>query len=51
MSTARLIAGPLVWGEAETAREIAAYRARVAAELAAQEQPDDESADAVLLAA
>ncbi|MCO8269004.1 glycerol-3-phosphate dehydrogenase/oxidase [Actinoplanes sp. TRM 88003] len=43
---AGLLAGPLGWSPADTARELAAYESRVAAELAAQQQPDDESADA-----
>jgi len=41
-----LVAGPLGWTGQDTAREIAAYESRVAAELAAQQQPDDHSADA-----
>ncbi|MCY1137289.1 glycerol-3-phosphate dehydrogenase/oxidase [Actinoplanes sp. Pm04-4] len=41
-----LLAGPLGWTPADAARELQAYESRVAAELAAQEQPDDESADA-----
>ncbi|GIF06673.1 glycerol-3-phosphate dehydrogenase/oxidase [Actinoplanes siamensis] len=45
-TTARLIAGPLGWDAAETEKEISRYEARVVAELAAQEQPDDASADA-----
>jgi glycerol-3-phosphate dehydrogenase len=41
-----LLAGPLGWTPADAARELSAYESRVAAELAAQEEPDDESADA-----
>ncbi|MEU4215484.1 glycerol-3-phosphate dehydrogenase/oxidase [Actinoplanes sp. NPDC026623] len=41
-----LIAGPLGWSAQDTAREIAGYESRVAAERAAQEQPDDRTADA-----
>ena len=41
-----LLAGPLGWSAADAERELAAYESRVAAEKAAQEQPDDESADA-----
>ncbi|SNY72348.1 glycerol-3-phosphate dehydrogenase/oxidase [Paractinoplanes atraurantiacus] len=50
-TTAALIAAPLGWSAAEAEAEIGRYEARVAAELAAQEQPDDESADATRLAA
>ncbi|GAA0585461.1 glycerol-3-phosphate dehydrogenase/oxidase [Paractinoplanes ferrugineus] len=50
-AAADLIAGPLGWTAADVAREVAAYRSRVAAERAAQEQPDDLSADATRLAA
>ncbi|XVV09952.1 glycerol-3-phosphate dehydrogenase/oxidase [Actinoplanes sp. CA-131856] len=50
-AAAALIAGPLGWSAAETEEEIGRYGARVSAELAAQEQPDDESADATRLAA
>ncbi|MFC7535021.1 glycerol-3-phosphate dehydrogenase/oxidase [Actinoplanes sp. GCM10030250] len=45
-TTAQIVAAHLGWSEAEAEREIAAYRARIDAELAAQQQPDDESADA-----
>ncbi|MBB4695901.1 glycerol-3-phosphate dehydrogenase/oxidase [Paractinoplanes abujensis] len=45
-AAAPLLASALGWAGAETARELAAYESRVAAERAAQEQPDDESADA-----
>ncbi|MEU4236265.1 glycerol-3-phosphate dehydrogenase/oxidase [Actinoplanes sp. NPDC026619] len=50
-TTADLIAGALGWTAADAEREIAAYRSRVAADRAAQEQPDDETADATRLAA
>ncbi|WP_250029277.1 hypothetical protein [Paractinoplanes maris] len=40
-----LLAGPLGRTPADAARELPAYESRVAAELAAPEQPDDESAD------
>ncbi|GLY01617.1 glycerol-3-phosphate dehydrogenase/oxidase [Actinoplanes sp. NBRC 101535] len=45
-TAAGLIAGPLGWTEAEAAGEVALYEARTAAEIAAQQLPDDESADA-----
>jgi glycerol-3-phosphate dehydrogenase len=45
-TTAQLVAGPLGWSAEETEREIARYEAVVVAELAAQEQLDDEAADA-----
>jgi glycerol-3-phosphate dehydrogenase len=45
-AAAMLIAGPLGWGAAEVARQIDCYESAVAAELRAQEQPDDRSADA-----
>ncbi|MEV6344090.1 glycerol-3-phosphate dehydrogenase/oxidase [Actinoplanes sp. NPDC051851] len=44
--TAELIAEVLGWTGAETEREIALYEERVVAELNAQEQPDDATADA-----
>jgi glycerol-3-phosphate dehydrogenase len=44
---ARLIAPVLGWDDARIAREIAHYEARVAAERASQEQPDDRAADSV----
>jgi glycerol-3-phosphate dehydrogenase len=47
-AAAALIAPVLGWTEAEADREAAAYEARVIAELAAQQQPDDETADATL---
>ena len=40
------MAGVLGWDEARTAREVERYLARVEAERASQEQPDDVSADA-----
>jgi len=46
-----LMAGVLGWDEARTRAEAAAYLARVAAEIASQEQPDDVSADRVRLEA
>jgi glycerol-3-phosphate dehydrogenase len=42
---ARLMGEVLGWDEAETAREVEAYHARVAAERRSQEQPDDRAAD------
>ncbi len=48
---ARLMGEVLGWDEEQVQREVAAYRARVAAERASQEQPDDESADHARLAA
>jgi glycerol-3-phosphate dehydrogenase len=48
---ARLMAGPLGWDEAQIAREIEHYRARVAAERESQEQDDDLGADAARLGA
>ncbi|WP_327143908.1 glycerol-3-phosphate dehydrogenase [Nocardia sp. NBC_01327] len=48
---ARLVAPVLGWDEAETAREIATYVARVTAEIESQTQPDDASADALRIAA
>jgi glycerol-3-phosphate dehydrogenase len=48
---AGIIAGPLGWDEATTAGEVEHYLARVRAERASQDQPDDASADAVRLAA
>ncbi|WP_372698058.1 glycerol-3-phosphate dehydrogenase/oxidase [Arthrobacter sp. JSM 101049] len=42
---AGLMAPLLGWSRAQTEREVAFYQARVAAERASQEQPDDESAD------
>ncbi|MFF2552456.1 glycerol-3-phosphate dehydrogenase [Nocardia sp. NPDC058058] len=48
---ARLVAPVLGWDEAEIAREIATYVARVQAEIESQTQPDDASADALRVAA
>jgi glycerol-3-phosphate dehydrogenase len=50
-AAARLMAGPLGWDEAQTTKEIDAYRARVDAEVRSQREPDDEAADAARLAA
>ena len=50
-AAARLIAPVLGWDEATIEREVARYRSRVEAERDSQEQPDDESADAVRLEA
>ncbi|GAA4969745.1 glycerol-3-phosphate dehydrogenase/oxidase [Actinoplanes utahensis] len=47
-AAAGLIAPALGWSDADADREAAAYESRVVAELAAQTQPDDTSADAVL---
>ena len=44
---AALMAGPLGWSAEETAREVERYELSVAADRAAEEQPDDERADAV----
>jgi glycerol-3-phosphate dehydrogenase len=49
--TAELMAPVLGWGTDEVEREIAQYTARVEAEKASQEMPDDESADQVRLTA
>jgi glycerol-3-phosphate dehydrogenase len=46
-----LMAGVLGWDKAQKEKEIAAYRARVDAEIRSQHEPDDETADAVRLAA
>jgi len=48
---ARLMGDALGWGEERVAAEVANYLARVEAERASQEQPDDVSADRVRLAA
>jgi glycerol-3-phosphate dehydrogenase len=48
---ARLVAPVLGWDEATIASEVTGYRARVAAELDSQRQPDDRAADAVRLGA
>jgi glycerol-3-phosphate dehydrogenase len=48
---AGLMAGVLGWSEAQVDREVRHYLARVEAERASQNQPDDETADAVRLGA
>jgi len=48
---AALMAAHLGWDEAHTATEVEHYLARVAAERASQEQPDDATADAARLGA
>jgi glycerol-3-phosphate dehydrogenase len=48
---ARLMAGPLGWDEAQIAREVEHYAARVQAERESQEQDDDLGADAARLGA
>jgi len=48
---ARLMAGLLGWSPAQVDREVRHYLARVEAERASQNQPDDETADAVRLGA
>jgi glycerol-3-phosphate dehydrogenase len=48
---AALMAGPLGWDEERTAREVAHYEARVAAERESQRMPDDRTADAARLGA
>ncbi|HZU40454.1 MAG TPA: glycerol-3-phosphate dehydrogenase/oxidase [Solirubrobacteraceae bacterium] len=48
---AELMAGVLGWSSEETAREVAYYHARVAAERRSQEQDDDRAADAARLMA
>ena len=48
---AALMAPVLGWDEVDIAREVDFYLKRVAAERASQQQPDDESADEVRLAA
>lgn len=48
---ARLMAGPLGWDEAQIAREVEHYTARVQAERESQEQDDDLGADAARLGA
>ncbi|WP_433790920.1 glycerol-3-phosphate dehydrogenase/oxidase [Actinoplanes sp. CA-252034] len=47
-AAAALIAPVLGWSAADTTREAEAYESRVIAELAAQQQPDDATADAAL---
>ena len=48
---AELVAGVLGWDEERAAGEVAAYRARVAAERESQQEPDDLAANAERLAA
>jgi glycerol-3-phosphate dehydrogenase len=47
--TAKIMAGVLGWTGEQIEREVAKYRRRVEAERASQEQPDDETADAIRL--
>ena len=46
-----LMAGPMKWKSRQVARELANYRARVAAERASQEAESDQDADAIRLGA
>jgi glycerol-3-phosphate dehydrogenase len=48
---ARLMAGVLGWSPQQQAREVEHYEARVAAERASQEAPDDETADSARMGA
>jgi glycerol-3-phosphate dehydrogenase len=48
---ARLVAPVLGWSPQQEAREVEHYAARVAAERASQEQPDDETADSARMGA
>jgi glycerol-3-phosphate dehydrogenase len=48
---AEVIAAVLGWSEAQVAREVEHYLARVAAERLSQEQPDDDTADSARLGA
>lgn len=48
---AELMAGVLGWSAEQREREVAHYLARVAAERASQDQPDDEAADAIQVGA
>ena len=48
---ARLVAPVLDWDDDQVKAEVEHYRARVAAELDSQEQPDDRTADAARLGA
>jgi glycerol-3-phosphate dehydrogenase len=48
---ARLVAGVLGWSDAQVAKEVEHYLARVEAERRSQEQPDDHTADAARLGA
>ena len=45
------LAGVLGWSPQQEAREVEHYEARVAAERASQEQPDDETADSARMGA
>ena len=47
---AELMAGPLGWDGARTASEVDAWHRRIAAELRAEQLPDDASANAAVLA-
>ena len=47
---AELMAGPLAWDGARVASEVDAWRRRIAAELQAEQLPDDASANAAVLA-
>ena len=49
--TARLMGDALGWSEVTRAREMEHYRARVAAEIDSQRQPDDRTADAARMGA
>ena len=49
--TARLVASPLGWSAETIERELEHYRARVAAEIDSQRQPDDRTADAARMGA
>jgi glycerol-3-phosphate dehydrogenase len=49
-AVAELMAGPLGWDDARVASEVDAWRRRVAAELRAEQLPDDASANAAMLA-
>ncbi|MBT0566534.1 glycerol-3-phosphate dehydrogenase/oxidase [Williamsia sp. CHRR-6] len=51
VAVADIVAGPLGWNAAQRDREIANYRARVAAEIESQRQPDDATADAARMGA
>jgi len=48
---AELMAGVLGWSSEQVAKEVDAYQARVDAEVRSQHEPDDETADAIRLAA
>ncbi|WP_045824023.1 glycerol-3-phosphate dehydrogenase/oxidase [Williamsia herbipolensis] len=51
VEVADIVAGPLGWDADQRAREIENYRARVAAEIESQRQPDDATADAARMGA